>query len=110
MKHLGNTLNPANEEDAKRGLALSHHEMHDPNGMERAWERHLDYLDGKTLSRPHSWRDCSDTELIESAQLVLPGMLDGKGTLLEQMGRYAAKCPSAEELEAQGFVGVYIEE
>lgn len=91
MRHLGNTHNPTDVENAKRDLALSHHEMHDPRGRERAWQRHLEYLSDKVLGEPMSWHDHTDAELIEMANLVTT--LDGEGALLEQMKRYVEGAP-----------------
>lgn len=54
MKFITNTHNPKDVERAKMSLALSFEDMYDREGRERAWQRHLDYLSDKFISRPQA--------------------------------------------------------
>jgi hypothetical protein len=54
MKFLTNTHDPKDVEGAKMSLALSFDYMYDRQGLERAWQRHLDYLSDKFIGRPQA--------------------------------------------------------
>lgn len=108
MKYLANTHDPSDVERAKRKLTASFHKMHDPDWREKAWQRHLQYLSDKIIGELQSWHDHSDEELVSMAKLVPSYMLDGQGTILEQMKRFQATCPTKADLIAQKTVGVYV--
>ena len=109
LKHLTNTHDPKDEKTAKMQICLTHNEMSDPNGHEKAWQRHLQYLEGKIIGPPASWHDDSDEELLSKANLIPIGILDRKGTLLEQVKRFQATTPTVEQLVSRKMVGVYVE-
>ena len=68
MRFLTNIHNPKDPK-AKMYLALSFDEAFDPQGHERAWQRHLDWLKDKIIGEPQG------TDTYTSAQLKEMGMV-----------------------------------
>jgi hypothetical protein len=68
MRFLTNTHDPKDAK-AKMYLAVEYHEAFDPQGRERAWQRHLDYLRDKIIGEPQG------TEAYTVEQLKEMGMV-----------------------------------
>jgi hypothetical protein len=66
MKWLTNIYDPRKTEEAKRSLCLSFDEASDPQGRERAWQRHLEWLADKVVGRPQA----SGTYTVEELEVM----------------------------------------
>jgi len=69
LRFLTNTHDPKDIEGAKMSLALSFEDWQDPNGRERAWKYHLDYLKGKIIGDPQA-TDVYTVDQLKEMQLV----------------------------------------
>ena len=49
-----NTHDPKDVEGAKRNLRLSMEDFSTPDGRERAWQRHLEWLEDKAIGDPQA--------------------------------------------------------
>lgn len=68
-KWITNIYDPKDVEGAKRGLVLSYEEWREINGREKAWKRHLKWLEGKTIGEPEP-SDEMNVRQMKAAHLV----------------------------------------
>lgn len=67
-RFLSNTYDPRRPE-VKQYLRLSYHDWLDPQGHDRAWKRHMEWIDAGVIGRP----EATDTYTVE--QLEAMGMV-----------------------------------